>query len=233
MIEIIKSKYETFTTMYGEKWRETKSCKSLIRLEPQIMKYSYASKEYYISVPWTYFVVYSTKTLCNVGQLGETGRSSFLDIYFSSNLKDDPFLFNAPLSNYSISYLCFSGTSDYRRIEQEPEFARSEFLQNASIDFDPIKTFNDLYSVFMNDKGNNDFRFIEQLSCNPVLLWFYTQLNRKIKNWPQYFLTWQRRGEIPIDFWPSSNTEIDSNYKANNTIESVCSKHDLNEIVCV
>ena len=227
MIELINPTYKCSETKYGDRFSETVTCEALVRLEPHIMKYRYASKEYHISVPWTYFVFSSYISTTNAYSTfwRTLSRDTFLNLYFSSSPLDDSFLFRAPISNINGGYLCFSGLTDNRSYGEEEK----DFLLKSFSDFDEskyIQKFNDVYSVFTNGVGNNDYKFGYQVLHDSLLSWFCRKLNRKIDNWPKFFSVWQKLGEIPLDFWPSSNEEVAENYQIWN-VNSVCQNYNL------
>ena len=211
MIEIIDHKFREIESSYGDKSHKTYVCKSLVQLEPHIMKYRYASKEYFLSVPWTYFVLATNLTVDNVYQstLGTEGtwrvveKATFEKFFFSQSTSDDSAALNAPISNICHHNLCFHGITKHSRVNKnEKDEVVKDFLNFSN---NKIKNLTNLiYSEFTNYKGNNDYSFNTQLSREPLLFWFYKAINRKIDSWPKFFQSWEKLGELPLEFWPSN-----------------------------
>lgn len=223
MIEIINPSYKQTTTSYGNREYRNYIQRCVARIEPHMMKYTYASKEYNISVPWIYFIFKQTLSIHNIDyglnsskeHWQVTEKKTFDSVFFSANTLDDCFAFKAPVSNYSGESLCFSGISDYRQCSfEESELQLQEFATFNELNLK--NNINLIYSEFINSKGNNDYRFMQQVSCMPSLKWLLHKMNKKIDSWPKFFLSWQKLGELSLDFWPNNNQEIFNSLDVNN-----------------
>jgi hypothetical protein len=252
MIKLVATKTSTYSTNYGNENNFSESNFYLIQVEPHIMKYSYASKEYFLSVPWLYFLMRDT-TFCNnwgnKDRWSVSRKSTFNEVYFSYSDLNESLLIPAPLSNANQGSLCFNGIPNYNRNLDNEE--KDNFLSSFKESFNEncVNLFNEIYSEFTNGAGNNDYKYGSVISYSPIIFWFQEKMNRSIKNWPSYFKRWQSMGEIPLHFWPSEIEDIKtsfssqfldgfetnpyfSNYFLN--VDLLCGKHDLEQhIVCI